>query len=59
MVGSIDELIAESDVIVIGNQGSEFVNAMSKVRDDQIVIDLVRLPVPPQDLPTGYRGLAW
>jgi GDP-mannose 6-dehydrogenase len=59
MVGSIDELIAQSEVIVIGNQGAEFVDALAKVRDDQIVIDLVRLPVPPEKLPAGYRGLAW
>src|SRR4029077_3495741 len=59
MVGSIEELIAQSDVIVIGNQGAEFIDALSKMRDDQIVIDLVRLPVPAQSLPKGYRGLAW
>jgi len=59
MVGSIDELIEKSEVIVIGNQGAEFVDALKKVRDDQIVIDLVRLPVMKEDLPAGYRGLAW
>jgi len=59
MVGSIDDVIAQSDVIVIGNQGAEFVDALKKVRDDQIVIDLVRLPVQTRDLPKGYRGLAW
>ena len=59
MVGSIDELIEKSEVIVIGNQGAEFVDALKKVRDDQIVIDLVRLPVTKEDLPAGYRGLAW
>jgi len=57
MVGSIDELIAQSDVLVVGNQSPEFVDAVSKVRDDQIVIDLVRLPI--DDPPKGYRGLCW
>ncbi len=59
MVGSTDELIDESEVIVVGNQGPEFVDALSRVRDDQIVIDLVRLPLAPSNLPKGYRGLAW
>jgi len=59
MVGSIDELIAQSDVIVIGNQGSEFVDALSRVREDQIVIDLVRLPLTAAQTPAGYRGLCW
>jgi GDP-mannose 6-dehydrogenase len=59
MVGSIDELIAQSEVIVIGNQGAEFVDALKKVRDDQIVIDLVGLKVDSSKLPAGYRGLCW
>ena len=59
MVGSIDELIDQSDVIVIGNQSPEFVDALSKVRDDQIVIDLVRLPLSDSNTPKGYRGLCW
>ncbi len=59
MVGSIDELLDESDVIVIGNQGPEFVEALARVRDDQIVIDLVKLPVPASQRPQGYRGLCW
>jgi GDP-mannose 6-dehydrogenase len=59
MVGSIDELIDQSDVIVVGNQSPEFVDALSKVRDDQIVIDLVRLPLTDANKPAGYRGLCW
>jgi GDP-mannose 6-dehydrogenase len=59
MVGSIDELIDQCDVIVIGNQGPEFVDALSRVRPDQIVIDLVRLPVAADKKPKGYRGLCW
>jgi len=59
MVGSVDELVDQSDVIVIGNQSPEFVDALSRVRDDQIVVDLVRLPVADTDKPRGYRGLSW
>jgi len=59
MVGSIDELIAQSEVIVIGNQGAEFVDALKTIRDDQIVIDLVGLKADPSELPAGYRGLCW
>ena len=59
MVGSIDELIEQSEVIVVGNQSPEFVEALSKVRDDQIVIDLVKLPLSDSDIPKGYRGLCW
>jgi GDP-mannose 6-dehydrogenase len=59
MVGSIDELLDQSDVIVVGNQSSEFVDALSRVRPDQIVLDLVRLPLSATQTPAGYRGLSW
>jgi GDP-mannose 6-dehydrogenase len=59
MVPSIEELIEQSDVIVVGNQAPEFVDALSRVRDDQIVIDLVRLPIAPEQQPKNYRGLCW
>jgi GDP-mannose 6-dehydrogenase len=59
MVGSIDELIEQSEVIVVGNQSPEFVDALTRVHDDQIVIDLVRLPLTPAQTPHGYRGLCW
>jgi len=59
MVGSVDELLDQCDVIVVGNQSPEFVEALSRVRADQIVIDLVRLPLTPEQTPVDYRGLCW
>jgi GDP-mannose 6-dehydrogenase len=59
MVASIDELLDQCDVIVVGNQSPEFVDALSRVRADQIVIDLVRLPLTPEQTPAEYRGLCW
>ena len=38
-------MIDESDVIVIGTKSEEFADALMRLRPDQIVIDLVRLPV--------------
>jgi GDP-mannose 6-dehydrogenase len=57
MVPSIDALLDQCDVIVVGNQSPEFVDAISGARPDQIVIDLVRLPIA--EKPVGYRGLCW
>jgi GDP-mannose 6-dehydrogenase len=59
MVGSIDELLDQCDVLVVGNQSPEFVDAMTRVRPDQIVIDLVRLPLSESHIPANYRGLCW
>ena len=59
MVPSIDELLDQCEVIVIGNQGEEFVDALSRVRPDHIVIDLVKLKMTASALPAGYQGLCW
>jgi GDP-mannose 6-dehydrogenase len=58
MVPTVDRILDECDVIVVGNRSEEFTDAMMRVRPDQIVIDLVRLPISGA-LPTNYRGLCW
>jgi hypothetical protein len=59
MVPSVDELIDQCDVIVVGNNSPEFIEALTKVRPDQIVIDLVHMPIDADAKPEGYRGLCW
>ena len=56
---TIQDVIDKSDVIVIGNQSPEFADAVRATRPDQIVIDLVRLPLDPLQVPAEYRGLCW
>ncbi len=56
---TIDELLDHAEVIVVGNASAEFVGALSRARRDQIVIDLVRLPVVGSLLEADYRGLCW
>jgi GDP-mannose 6-dehydrogenase len=56
---TIDEVIAQSEVIVVGNRSPEFVDALGRTRPDQIVIDLVRLPMYGALLPAEYRGICW
>jgi GDP-mannose 6-dehydrogenase len=58
MVPSIDQILDECDVIVIGTKSDEFADALMRVRPDQIVIDLVRLPLF-GSTPVNYRGLCW
>ncbi len=55
----IDEVIDGSEVIVVGNQSPEFVDALAKTRPEQIVIDLVRMPIYGSLLPAEYRGICW
>lgn len=56
---SIDEVIARSEVILIGNLAPEFGEAVMRTRPDQIVIDLVRAGVDESRIPADYRGLCW
>ena len=46
-------------MIVVGNQSPEFVDAVCTAAHDQIVIDLVRLPMYGALIPADYRGICW
>src|SRR4051812_47673091 len=59
LCGTIGEVIDGSDVIVVGNQSPEFVDALVRCRPDQIIIDLVRLPMAGAVLQADYRGICW
>jgi GDP-mannose 6-dehydrogenase len=56
---TIDEVIEGSEVVVVGNQAPEFVEAVKQCRADQIVIDLVRLPIYVAAIKADYRGICW
>jgi GDP-mannose 6-dehydrogenase len=59
LCNTIDDVIEKSEVIVVGNQSPEFADAMTRMRQGQIVIDLVRLPVDGSALQADYRGICW
>jgi GDP-mannose 6-dehydrogenase len=56
---SLDDVIEGSEVIVVGNQSPEFAAAITRCRRDQIVVDLVRLPISGSLLEADYRGICW
>lgn len=58
MVADIDELLAHSEVIVIGNGAAEFRDILSKTRPGQIVVDLVRIGSGRSE-PGRYEGICW
>jgi len=59
LCNTIDDVIEKSEVVVIGNQSPEFADAVTRCRRDQIVIDLVRVPVYAGLLQAEYRGICW
>jgi GDP-mannose 6-dehydrogenase len=56
---TIEEVTDQSEVIVVGNKGPEFAEAVSRCTADQIVIDLVRLPLSHGSMAADYRGICW
>jgi GDP-mannose 6-dehydrogenase len=58
MRSSVAEVLADSDVVIIGNKGEEFREIESKLRSDQIVLDLVRLFDRRSD-GNSYEGICW
>jgi GDP-mannose 6-dehydrogenase len=59
LCASVDDVIAQSEVIVVGNNSPEFGEALTRCRQDQIIIDLVRLPLAGAEIQADYRGICW
>jgi GDP-mannose 6-dehydrogenase len=58
MCESMEEVLQRSDLLVIGNKAPEFKDALGALREDQIVLDLVRITETPPDNP-NYLGICW
>ena len=58
MVDTLDELIEDRELIIIGNRAEEFNRLLRECREDQIIFDLVRID---QNVETkaGYDGICW
>ncbi len=56
---SVDQVLEQSDVVVIGNNGPEFAEAVTRCRPDQVVIDLVRANIDFSRLTAKYEGICW
>ncbi|HEY5617966.1 MAG TPA: UDP-glucose/GDP-mannose dehydrogenase family protein [Vicinamibacterales bacterium] len=56
---SAGEVITRSEVVVVGNGSPEFSDALTLCRADQIVIDLVRIPIDFGKVRAQYDGLCW
>lgn len=59
MTDTVDAVLDGSDVIVVGNKSQEFKEALPKLRDEQIVIDLVRITEDYVSLNGQYHGICW
>lgn len=56
---TVEEVIADSDVLVVGNHAPEFAEALTRTRPEQLVIDLVRVKTDLSRVPAQYEGICW
>jgi GDP-mannose 6-dehydrogenase len=59
MCDTMEEVLAESEVIVIGNKAPEFRQASHQARAEQVIIDLVRISKEIDPLEAQYQGICW
>jgi GDP-mannose 6-dehydrogenase len=59
MCSSMDELIKESDVVVITNGSKAFRQSPELMNKQQILIDLVGVAKEGRELPGVYEGIGW
>jgi GDP-mannose 6-dehydrogenase len=59
MCDSADEVVDASELLVLGNASPDFADALSRTREDQIVIDLVRTSGNLTNVKAAYQGLCW
>ena len=56
---SMQDVLDESDVIVIGNKSPEFQKVLDRKQNHQIVIDLVRISKDFKGTDARYEGICW
>lgn len=59
MVDSIEQVLHDSEVIVIGNRAPEFRSVLTELRDGQTAIDLVRIADGALVSGEQYQGICW
>lgn len=59
MCSSINEIVEHSEVIIIGNNDKEFKKVLDLCRENQIIIDLVRISKNIPVIKGKYIGICW
>jgi GDP-mannose 6-dehydrogenase len=58
MCGSAAEVVAQSDLIVVGNRAEEFSDVVESIPANKIIVDLVRVKKGKRS-GNNYYGIAW
>jgi GDP-mannose 6-dehydrogenase len=58
MVNSIEEILDHAETIIIGNGDSEFSSIIDRVKDNQVIVDFVRISTDASQ-EDRYDGICW
>jgi hypothetical protein len=58
LVDRIEELVNRVEVVVVGHNSQEFIPALQRMRQDQMIIDLARIGKL-DGLAASYDGICW
>ena len=59
MRSSMEEVLEKSEVLVIGNGSEEFRKIPELTRENQVIIDLVRIADDKNEIKSEYQGICW
>jgi GDP-mannose 6-dehydrogenase len=59
MCPTIEDLVAQSEVLVVANGSAEFRQVAGMLKEDQILIDLIGIVKVAQNMDTTYEGICW
>jgi len=59
MSSSIEKILSDSEVLVIGNNSKEFEKIPELMREDQILIDLAKIVDGKNETKSKYEGICW
>jgi GDP-mannose 6-dehydrogenase len=59
MVGDIDDVLDHAQTVVIGNKDPEFGNVPERLREDQVLVDFVRVTGGRRSEVGKYDGICW
>lgn len=56
---SLEEVLAASEVVIISKKCNHFLEAVRRLPEDRVIIDLVRLFAQPNEKSKNYDGICW
>lgn len=59
LVETSAQLLADSELLIIGNHGEDFADILKSAQEEQLIIDLVRLKDNAAEGHPGYEGICW